>query len=144
MSIQNQTHLTLEAAHKILSEFSCIEGKSVKSEAQKEQLRQALQLFTQLSDSQNFGICADTAAEGFLALESYLKGLGYQIPLDIPNHPTSVGSVYIKFNTLKGSYYLDSYTGQYRGVLVSCQSSQHDLINGTYGHLPLDLFSPKE
>ncbi len=37
------------------------------------------------------------------------------------------------------SYYLDQYTGEYRGVLVSCQS-EDDLIAGTYGHFPLDLF----
>lgn len=50
------------------------------------------------------------------------------------------GAVYLKFNTQKMTYYLDSYTGSYRGVLVSCQS-ENDTLVGTYGHFPLDLFA---
>ncbi|MGL5508894.1 MAG: DUF1824 family protein [Microcoleaceae cyanobacterium] len=48
--------------------------------------------------------------------------------------------MYIKFNGMKQTYHLDSYQGEYRGVLVSCQSSDPQMVNGTYGHLPLDLF----
>lgn len=140
MSIENQTNLTVEQARKILSAFSCTQTKSVTSVEEKALLRQALLLFTSLSDSQNFGICADTAAEGFSALESYLNALGYSIPSDKPDISSIVDPVYIKYNTIRGSYYLDSYIGQYRGVLVSCQSSQDESINGIYGHLPLDLF----
>jgi hypothetical protein len=50
------------------------------------------------------------------------------------------GAIYLKFNTQKKTYYLDSYTGSYRGVLVSCQS-ENDTLVGTYGHFPLDLFA---
>jgi hypothetical protein len=50
------------------------------------------------------------------------------------------GAVYLKFNTQKMTYYLDSYTGSYRGVLVSCKS-ENDTLVGTYGHFPLDLFA---
>jgi Domain of unknown function (DUF1824) len=140
MSVENQANLTVEQAQKILGEFSCTETKTVSSEEEKALLREALLLFTRLSDSQNFGICADTAAEGFFALETYLKALGYDVSLDPPDFTSTVEPVYIKYNTLKGSYYFDSYTGSYRGVLVSCQSSQAESVNGTYGHLPLDLF----
>jgi hypothetical protein len=50
------------------------------------------------------------------------------------------GAIYIKFNGMKQTYHLDSYQGEYRGVLVSCQSSDPQMVNGTYGHLPLNLF----
>lgn len=140
MSTQNQYNFTVESARKILEAFSCINTKSVDSALEKDSLRQALMLFVSKSDYQNFGICADSATEGFLALETYLKALSYKQPLQGSDIASFVGPVYLKFNTQKNSYYLDSYTGKYRGVLVSCQSSQDESINGTYGHLPLDLF----
>ncbi|MFB2977604.1 DUF1824 family protein [Microseira sp. BLCC-F43] len=127
-------------AQKILGEFSCTETKTVDSAAEKEQLRQALLLFSNLSDSQNLGICANSVTEGFLTLETYLKALGYPIPDEQPDITSIVGPVYIKYNSMRGSLYLDSYIGPYRGVLVSCQSSENETINGLYGHLPLDLF----
>ena len=139
MSTQNPTDLTVKEAQKILKDVS-VDTKSVDSESEKALIRQALLLLTSKSDYQNLGICAETAAFGFLALETYLKALGYQATLDRADTTSFVGPVYIKFNTQKNSYYLDSYTGKYRGVLVSCQSSEDELINGTYGHLPLDLF----
>ena len=140
MSTQNPTNLTVEEAQKLLGDFSCIDTKSVDSESEKALIRQALLLLGSKSDYQNLGICADSAAQGFLALEAYLKALGYKPTLDLADITSFVGAVYIKFNTQRESYYLDSYTGKYRGVLVSCQSSEYESINGTYGHLPLDLF----
>ena len=74
------------------------------------------------------------------ALQEYLTALEYEIkdvnfeqvsPIDTP--------VYIKFSTKQMGFYQDNYTGDYRGVLVSCQA-EDDLIAGVYGHLPLDLF----
>ena len=52
------------------------------------------------------------------------------------------GAVYLKFNTLKGAWYLDDYVGPNRGVLISFHASEpdYDLVNGTYGPFPLDLF----
>jgi Domain of unknown function (DUF1824) len=141
MSIKSSAPLTVEQARNILAAFSCTQTKTVESPEEKALLCQALLLFTNLSDSQNFGICADTATIGFLALESYLKALGYEVTLEKPDVPATDEPVYIKYNTLRGSCYLDSYIGSYRGVLVSCQSSQDDSVNGLYGHLPLDLFS---
>lgn len=141
MNEQNPTNLTVEQSQKILKEYSCTDIKVVESESEKALLRQALKLIADLADYVNFGICAETTEQGFLALEKYLNGLGYHVPLDTDKTTKISGSVYIKFNTNKQSYYLDSYTGNYRGVLVSCQSSAREDISGTYGHLPLDLFN---
>ncbi|HEY9848324.1 MAG TPA: DUF1824 family protein [Leptolyngbyaceae cyanobacterium] len=140
MTTQNSTNLTVEQALKLLQKFSCIEVETIASASEKSLLQEALQLITSLCDYQNLGICAETVTQGFTILESYLKGLDYQIPFDTSNIPAIEGPVYIKFNTNKQSYYLDSYTGKYRGVLVSCQSSVNESISGTYGHFPLDLF----
>ncbi|MCU0546465.1 MAG: DUF1824 family protein [Oscillatoriaceae cyanobacterium Prado104] len=140
MSNQHQTDLTVEKAQQILKDFTCLDIKSVASVAEKQVLREAVLLVADSSDYQMLGVCATSTDEGFLALETYLKALGYQAVFDSNAVPAMTGSVYIKFNTLKGSYYIDSYTGTYRGVLVSCQSSSEDGITGTYGHLPLDLF----
>lgn len=142
MSTQNLPHLTIDSALKILSAFSCKDSKSVESESEKLLLRQALLLLNDLSDYLNLGICADSADEGFSALESYLKALGYEATINQADSNSFNGSIYIKYNTEKQSYYLDSYTGDYRGVLVSCPSSQDESISGTYGHLPLNLFQP--
>lgn len=141
MNELNPTNLTVEQAEKILREYSCTNTKLVESDSEKVLLRQALQLIADLADYLNFGICAETTEQGFLALQKYLNGLGYNVPLDTQKSQEIPGSVYIKFNTNKQSFYLDSYNGNYRGVLVSCQSSAREDISGTYGHLPLDLFN---
>ncbi|MBE9046145.1 DUF1824 family protein [Pleurocapsales cyanobacterium LEGE 10410] len=108
-----------------------------------EQLRNSLLLVTSLSTSQNLGICADNSQQGFTALASYLEALGYQHDdwTSYLQSSVSIGSepVYLKFSTQKMSYYSKKYTGEYRGVIVSCQS-ENELIAGTYGHFPLDLF----
>lgn len=140
MLTENETNLTVEKAQQILKDFTCLDMQSVASPLEKQALREAMLLVASLSDYQMLGVCAASTNEGFLALETYLKALGYQ-PVFEPNAvPSLAGSVYIKFNTLKGSYYVDGYPGTYRGVLVSCQSAEESGISGTYGHLPLDLF----
>ncbi len=141
MNTSNPSNLTVEDAQRILKKFSCLDTKLVESAAEKALVRQALSMITDLSDYQNLGVCADTAEQGFSALASYLEALGYKFILDPASMPAVAGAVYLKFNTKRGSSYLDSYTGQYRGVLVSCQSSDYEEINDTYGHLPLDLFT---
>ncbi|MDF0554311.1 DUF1824 family protein [Kamptonema sp. UHCC 0994] len=140
MSTQNSTILTVEEAQKIIQDFTCLNMKSVNSDLEKDALRQAILLLASLSDYQMLGVCADSTTEGFLALGTYLKALGYEANLDSNAVVSVAGPVYMKFNTLKGSYYVDGYNGTYRGVLVSCQSSEAGGINGTYGHLPLNLF----
>lgn len=143
MSTSSLNNLTVESARKLLAPFSCVEGKVVESASQKALIAQALLLLTSLSDYKNLGICADTADEGLSALSSYLKALGDEVTIN-SDIPAFEGAVYIKFNGQNQKYYLDSYTGTYRGVLVSCQSSMYDSINGTYGYLPLDLFVLEE
>ena len=140
MSTQNPTTLTVEAAQQILKDFTCLDMQSVALPLEKQALSQAILLVASLSDYQMLGVCASSTEEGFSALETYLKALGYQAILEPSAFPNFTGSVYIKFNTLKGSYYVDGYIGTYRGVLVSCQSSFEGGVSGTYGHLPLDLF----
>ncbi|HBB34369.1 MAG TPA: DUF1824 domain-containing protein [Cyanobacteria bacterium UBA8803] len=137
MSTQDFTNLTVPEAQAILRPFNCVDGKSITSESEKALIRQALLLVAEHSDYQIFGICADTVGQGLSALKSYSSALGYEpnlnlTPIDDP--------VYIKFNGNTGLCYLDSYIGEYRGVLVSCQSSFAGGVNEMYGHLPLDLF----
>mgnify|MGYP006274376055 CR=1 FL=1 len=140
MTTQNPANLTVEEALKLLQLFSSKQTKLVESASEKALLQQALIRIVDLADYVNFGICAESAAQAFSALESYLNALGYQIPLDRANIPTIEGPAYLKLNTNKQSSYFNSYTGTYRGVLISCQSSVNDSISGIYGHLPLDLF----
>ncbi|MGB5962310.1 MAG: DUF1824 family protein [Coleofasciculaceae cyanobacterium] len=136
MSTQNSPNLTIQAAQKLLKPFNCLESKSV-SASEKALIREALLLLSKHSDYQILGICADTTTQGLLALKTYATALGYQ-----PNcHLSPVeGAIYLKFNPNTGLCYLDSYTGTYRGVLVSFQSSEEGDINDMYGHFPIDLF----
>lgn len=137
MSLQNLPNLTIQEAHKILKTFDCVDGKVDDSAPSQDLVRQALLLIANHSDYQILGICADTVAEGFLALDTYSKALGYEAPF---NKSSIEGPVYIKFNPNTELFYVDSYLGNHRGVLVSCQSYQEAGINDMYGHLPLDLW----
>lgn len=137
MSTQNSSNLTIQAAQKLLKPFNCLESKSLNSEAEKALIREALLLLTKHSDYQILGICADTTTQCLLALTTYAGALGYQPNC---NFASVEGATYLKFNPNTGLCYLDSYTGAYRGVLVSFQSSEEGDINDMYGHFPLDLF----
>lgn len=139
MTTQQQTTLDVEKALKLLREYSCLQLQTVESQTDQEQLRQALLLITNLSEYETLGVCADHAEQGFTALSNYLKALGYNLPSDRNQLPKQEGAVYIKFNSQTMNYYVDSYTGSYRGVLISCQG-ENDCLLGTYGHFPLDLF----
>lgn len=136
--MQNPTNLTVQEAQKLLKNYDCMSSKIADSASKKDLVRQAILLVTSNSDYQILGICAETAAQGTLDLESYLQALGYEETLNLPSID---GPVYIKFNPKTGLSYLDSYTGNYRGVLVSCQSAYEGGINEMYGHFPLDLFT---
>ena len=137
MSTKKSINLTVQEAQEILKPFNCIEGKTLSSESEKVLVRQALLLLAEHSDYQILGICASTLAQGLSALKTYSEAFGYQAPLELDSVD---GPVYIKFNGHSGLFYSDSYTGEYSGVLVSCQSSDQEGINEMYGHLPLDLF----
>ncbi|MDJ0573738.1 MAG: DUF1824 family protein [Xenococcaceae cyanobacterium MO_234.B1] len=149
MSDPKTIQLTVKEAVSWLRKYSCNSVATISSPGEREKLSQALLLVTSLSEWENIGICADNEAQGLIALESYLQALGYKSKLqsyicqDIRNKiagETANSPVYIKFNTQKQSYYLDSYRGEYRGVLVAIQA-EDDQIVGTYGYFPLDLFS---
>ncbi|ACK70477.1 Domain of unknown function DUF1824 [Gloeothece citriformis PCC 7424] len=139
MSNQEEKNLTVEEALKLLREYSCIQVKTVDTGVAKEKLRQALLLITSITDYENIGVCADNAQEGWAALSSYLKALGYNPEVEATADLYEQQPVYIKYNTQKQAHYLDAYSGSYRGVLISCQA-EDDALVGTYGHFPLDLF----
>lgn len=134
----NQSDLTIPEAQTILRGFISADSEPIAFTLDKAPVQQALLLLAGLADYHMLGVCAETASEGYTALETYLTALGYSEPVE---RSTLDGPVYLKFNSRTGSCYLDSYSGKYRGVLVSCQSSQSEGINETFGHLPLDLFT---
>lgn len=122
-------------AHTLLKQFDCL--NPTHPPIQREQLRQALLQVAHQSDDQLLGICADTLSQGQRALETYAKALGYT---PNPQFSPIQGAVYIKFNPKSELCYANSYSGDHRGVLVSCQSADESGLNEMYGHLPLDLF----
>ena len=133
-----ENQLSVSEALNLLKKYSGIRVKTPQSDAEKHTLQQALLLIVGQSESSNLGVCADHLDQGLTALSSYLEAFGYQFQVN--QAASDINSpVYLKYNSQKASYYLDSYTGTYRGVLVSCQS-EDDAIAGTYGHFPLDLF----
>ncbi|MBD2461291.1 DUF1824 family protein [Oscillatoria sp. FACHB-1407] len=129
--------LSLEAAHQLLKQFDCTRPNPALTNDYG-QLQDALRTVAQHSDYQILGICADTLAQGVVALEGYITALGYDYE---PQLNSMDGVVYIKFNPKSGLCYASPYEGHHRGVLVSCQSAYADGVNETYGHLPLDLFA---
>lgn len=139
MSSSQPPDLTLDKALEVVRSYDCAQVTNTSSSIEPEELRNSLLLVTSLSSSQNLGICANDFQQGFAALVSYLEAFGYQINLEQENSSQSLSPVYLKFSTQKMSYYSKQYTGEYRGVLVSIQS-EDDLIAGTYGHFPLNLF----
>lgn len=140
MSASQPPDLTLDKALKILKSYDCAQVANTESSIALEELRNSLLSIAKLSSSLNLGICADNLQQAFTALTSYLAALGYPSNLKQETISQSSEPVYLKFSTQKMSYYSDRYTGEYRGVLVACQS-EDDLITGTYGHFPLDLFT---
>lgn len=130
--------MTPQDAHQFLLQFDCLTPDRAQA-ADRAQIRTALAQVTQQSDYQILGICADTLDDAKHALQTYATALGYNPPID-SLQPVE-GPVYLKFNPRSGLCYADSYTGDHRGVLVSCQSAYEDGLNQMYGHLPLDVFA---
>lgn len=137
MLVENSTDLTVATAQMILRTFTCLDAGGTGSMPDLVAVRQALRLVADHSEYQTLGVCADSLAEGVDALATYLQALGYEANIE---GGELAGSVYIKFNPRTGRCHYDRYSGKYRGVLVSCQSSDEEGINETFGHLPLDLF----
>ncbi len=130
--------MTRSEAETILRQFICIDRSAQPLDYA--QIRDAVLTATNLSDYQIFGICAETAEEGLRSLSSYLSALGYE---DVPEVRSIPGVVYIKFNPKTKRSHIEPYTGEHRGVLISCQSAYDDGVNETFGHLPIDLFEQK-
>jgi hypothetical protein len=138
MTTFDPTSLTIATAQKLLRQFLCIERIPASVLANKATIRSALLLVAEASDYQIFGICADNATQAITALQNYLQALDYPFPSE---RPEMAGSIYIKFNPHTRKFLAEPYTGQHRGVLISCQSADPNGINETFGHLPLDLFT---
>ncbi len=135
--------LETQAALKYLQVFSVKpESVDVSSEVERERLRSHLLQITRLADYHNLGVCADRGMAGFTALAHYLTALGYPVPFNLVQLPAITEPVYIKFNGKTLVHYHDRYTGDYRGVLISCLSSDYEPLNGTFGYFPLTLFDP--
>lgn len=131
----------IQDAENILKQYSCAEFASIPSDLEKEKVREALLLLVRESEYQMLGICANSMTEGLTALEHYLDALGYSVTFEKDSLAPVEGAVYIKFNGRTQSFYVSPYLEKYRGVLLSCQSTEPDSVNGTYGHFPLDLFA---
>ncbi len=130
----------LEAAIATLKAKSCLDTPVITDAAERDTLRQSIQIVTQETEWENLGICADNATEALTSLRQYLQALGYNPDVAIEITPWQDRPVYLKFNTQKMAHYLDDYEGQYRGVLIACQAETEELV-GTYGYFPLDLFA---
>lgn len=125
--------LPLQQAHDLLLTFET----QTNSLPDMQQTRAALKSVAAASDDQILGILAETFEAGVQALTSYATALGYTVK---PNLEPVDGPVYIKFNPQTDLCYCESYSGDHRGVLVSCQSAVEGGLNQMYGHLPLDLW----
>ena len=135
--------MEITQARKLLDQFSCTEQKSVETQEQKQELQTAIQDIVKESEWENLGVCAENTQQAISALKTYLMAFGYVLnQVDFNQVDQLKTPVYIKFSTKQMGFYQDNYTGDYRGVLVSCQA-EDDLIAGVYGHLPLDLFEDK-
>ena len=130
---------TIAEAVKLLKVYSYSTDNKNNSPQTLEKLRKNLVLVARESEWENIGICADNLTQGLNALVNYLKALGYSY--NLTQQPSELTEpVYIKFNTRKMDYYVNSYTGNARGVLVAMQGNEEAVL-GTYGYFPLNLFA---
>jgi Domain of unknown function (DUF1824) len=127
-----QTAEALLRGHEDLGEAATSEQRSI--------IRQLLETLSEASDYHIFGVCADNQPLGLTALQQYASHFGYDWTQTL-NQPLSLvdGAVYLKYNPHTKRYFADSYTGTYRGVLISFQSVANG-YSGTHGHFPLNLF----
>jgi hypothetical protein len=123
----------LQQAHDVLSTFA-----DAQPSFDTQITQNALRSVVAASDDQILGILADSFTEGVNALNTYAKALGYTVKA--PLAPIE-GAIYIKFNPQTDQCYCEPYSGEHRGVLVSCQSAVEGGLNHMYGHLPLNLWS---
>ena len=129
----------LKAVRRQLIQMSLVHKPTELSATQAASVRAALLWLNEMSEYQTLGICASTLSEAETSLKGYIAALSAPINVDIPAQD---GAVFLKFNTLKNAWYLDGYSGESRGVLVTYHTSEPELddVNGTYGPFPLNLF----
>ena len=133
----------LKAIRKHLIQISLVHTPDELSDAQKQTVREQLLWLNEQSEYQTLGICASSLNEAETALKSYVSALSQPIQVDIPPQD---GPVFLKFNTLKNAWYVNGYTGNSRGVLITYHTTEPELddLNGTYGPFPCDLFKRGE
>ncbi|MEM6518200.1 MAG: DUF1824 family protein [Cyanobacteria bacterium P01_C01_bin.70] len=143
MSAADANAIDYRHLRKRLGRFSLLDTPPTLTEPERAEIRAALQAFNEASDYQTLGICAETLAIAQAAMESYVTALSQPVQLKLNDLS---GPVFLKFNTLEGAWYLDCYSGNSQGVLVSFHASEpeFDLLNGTYGPFPFDLFDRTE
>ncbi len=122
----------------LLKDYSRLEVRTPQNDQEREELRRAIVWICDQSEAENLGICADDQATAEKTLKEYLQGLGYP-EAHCEAGPSVQGPVYLKCNTQSLRFYLDGYEGDYRGVLIACQTEDESLA-GTYGYFPSDLF----
>lgn len=129
----------LTATRQFLIQLSLQTQPETLTESQQKAIREALLWLNENSEYQTLGVCANSLSQAESALKSYVAAISHPIQVDIPER---AGAVFLKFNTLKNAWYVDSYSGNSRGVLVTYHTSEpeEDDVNGTYGPFPLDLF----
>lgn len=138
MALQDPT-AKLKAIRQGLIAISLLHTPTELSDAQAQSIREALLWLNDMSEYQTLGICAGSLAEAEAALKGYVAALSQPINVDIPEQS---GAVFLKFNTLKNAWYVDGYSGESRGVLVTYHTTEPEMddVNGTYGPFPLELF----
>lgn len=129
--------MTRDEAVKLLRLFTCIDRLPPEQIPSYDAIRAALSVVREHSDYQILGICADDMTQAEQAMASYIQALNYKFR---PAVPPVEGPIYVKYNPKMRSCHSDTYVGQHRGVLVSCQSEYDSDVNELFGHLPLDLF----
>ncbi len=130
--------MTLDQAEKLLKDAQDIECPTSQ---QVQTIREALKILSDASSYEIFGVCADADAEGIEALRSYAEAFEYPFSTVMEQQLTPIeGPIYLKFNPRTQRCFADSYSGSYRGVLVSFQSDFETGYSGTHGHFPLSLF----
>ncbi len=129
----------LKAVRQGLITISLLHAPAELSDSQAQAIRSALLWLNDISEYQTLGVCAGSLADAEAAVKGYVAALSQPINVDIPAQD---GAVFLKFNTLKNAWYVDGYSGDSRGVLVTYHTSEPELddVNGTYGPFPLDLF----
>lgn len=129
---------TVQQSQTALAKFAALDPPPISTTEEREQAKAALLALAQVTDYQMFGILAETCNQAIAALTAYTHAFSYEMPT---GWQPITGPTYLKFNPNLGSCYTDDYVGNHRGVLISFQSESEEIINQTYGHFPLDLFS---